>query len=185
MRKLLATICLLSACSLTLAETGPLVKKAYVDQKGWVHIATADGHDNTIEPQKWQAGGGFESVDVALDRRTVGWIADQKLTPLQCATSYSCSVGLELDIWRYGRVIRRFPAPVLVIQDWTFLKNGKEVAIHVSPMHGQEFYDCTLFDVNTGKKLAHWALDNKGQRAPDWVEQLLGDSLPASGRSSN
>jgi len=186
MRKLLAVFCLVSACSLTLAATGPAVTNAYADSKGWVHIITSDGRDHTIKPEKWQAGGGFKDVDVAPDGRTVGWLADQMLTPLEGATNYSYAVALELYIWRDGRVIRRFPASAFAIQDWTFLKHGNEVAFHVAPPHGRESYDCSLFDVNTGKELASWAIDRKDYIVPAWAKPLLvNESLPGPDEISN
>jgi hypothetical protein len=83
MRKLLAIFCLVSACSLTLAATGPAVTKACADTKGWVHIITADGHDHTIEPKKWQVGGGFEAVEVARDGRTVDWWSARCFAPVK------------------------------------------------------------------------------------------------------
>jgi hypothetical protein len=76
-------------------------------------------------------------------------------------------------------VIRRFRTPGLPIDNWIFLKDGNEVAFHVAPTHGQEFYDCTLLDVNTGKKLADWSLDRKDYVVPDWAKPLLvDDPLP-------
>jgi hypothetical protein len=178
MRKLFALFCVVSACSLTLAATSPAVTNAYADSKGWVHIITADGRDHTITPRKWQAGGGYDAIEVAQDGRTVGWLAEAMLTPLQGNTSYSYAVALELTIWKAGRVIRRFHPPALVIQNWIFLEGGNDVAFHVAPTHGQEFYDCTLFDVNSGKELAHWALDRKDYTLPDWAEPLLVDDPP-------
>lgn len=179
MRKLLAIICFAFSCSLAYAANGPAVTKAYVDDKGSVHILTADGRDYTIKPKKWQAGGGFGTPVVAPDGKTVGWLVNQMLMPLQGGTSYSYAVALGLDIWRDGHVIRRFSTPALTIQNWIFLKDGNEVAFHIAPPHGQEFYDCTLFDVNTGKELAHWSLDRKNYVVPDWAKSLLvDDPLP-------
>jgi hypothetical protein len=179
MRKLIAILCLASTCSLVFAAHGPAVTKAYVDDKGRVHIVTADGREHAIRPEKWQSGGGFEGIQIAPDGQTVGWLADQMLTPLEGATSYPYAVSLELDVWRAGRVIRRFSPPALTIQNWIFLKDGNEVAFHVAPTHGQEFYDCTLLDVNTGKEIAHWSLDRKDYVVPDWAKPLLvDDPLP-------
>jgi hypothetical protein len=184
MRKLLFIFCLASACTTSsLAAAGPSVTKAYADSKGWVHIVTADGRDHTITPEKWQDGGGFEAVEVARDGKTVGWLADQTLSPLEGGTNYSYAVALELEIWRDGRVIRRLTPRAFVIQDWIFLKGGDEVAFHVAPMHGQEFYDCSLFDVNAGKELAHWRLNRKHYIVPDWAKQLFEyDPLPGPRR---
>jgi hypothetical protein len=178
MRKLFCIFYVVLSCSLALAATGPTVTKAYADGQGWVHIITADGRAHTIKPREWQAGGGFSDVVVAPDRRTVGWLANQMLTPLQAGSNYSYPVAFELDVWRDGRVIRKFSSDVSTIQNWLFLDGGNEVAFHVGPLHGQEFYDCALFDVNRGKPLAHWALDRKDYTVPNWAKQLLVNDPP-------
>lgn len=186
MQKLFAVICFASACALTFAQSGPTVTKTYSDSRGWLHIVTADGRDHTIKPAKWQSGGGFEDVAIAPDGKTVGWLVDQMLTPLEGGTSYSYPVALELDIWQNGHVIQRFSPPGLTIQNWIFLKDGSQTAFHIAPPHGAEPYDCTLFDVNTGKKLAHWSLDRRDYVVPDWAKPLLADeTLPRPGEISN
>jgi hypothetical protein len=178
MRKLLAIFCLSAACSLAFAANGPAVTEAHVDNKGSVHILTADGRDHTIRPRKWQAGGGFHEMRLAPDGKTVGWLVDYMLAPFEGGTNYSYAVALDLYIWRDGHVIRKFATPALTIQNWIFLKDGSEVAFHIAPPHGQEFYDCTLFDVNTGKELDHWSLDRKDYVVPDWAKPLLVDDPP-------
>ncbi|HTV14249.1 MAG TPA: hypothetical protein VME68_06015 [Acidobacteriaceae bacterium] len=150
--------------------------KAYADKKGAVHIIGVDGREQTIDPKKWQAGAGYESVIVAPDGKTVGWLADRLLSPLEGSTNYSYPVALELDVWRDGRVIRKFSPSAYVIQNWIFLKDGEEVAFHTAPPHGQEFFNCTLFDVGTGKQLAQWELDRKDYVVPDWAKGLLVDA---------
>jgi hypothetical protein len=178
MRKLLAILCLAAACSPALAAKGFTVKAVHVDEKGIVHVVIDDGNERTIRPEKWQAGGGFRQSKVAPDGRTVGWLATQMLTPLQAGASYSYAVALELDIWRDGRVIRRF-GPGQEITDWIFLQGGSEVALRQAPLHGDRDFFCALFDVNTGKELAHWALDRRDYVVPDWAKPLLVDALPS------
>ena len=125
-------------------------------------------------------------MQVAPDGKTVGWLADQILTPLEGAANYSYPVALELDVWRDGQVIRKFSPDAYVIRNWVFLKDGNEVAFHAAPPHGQEFFDCTLFDVGTGKRLAQWRLDRKDYVIPDWAKKLLADDpLPDSDELSN
>jgi hypothetical protein len=184
MCRLIAGFCLIVACSQAFAAKEPAVTKAFVDSRG-VHIITADGRDHTIEPRKWQAGGGSDEIEVAPDGRTVGWLVNQMLTPLAGAANYSYAVAVELDIWRDGRVVRKFSAGQ-AIRNWMFLKQGDEAAFHTGPLHGQEFYDCTLFDVNTGKQISHWALERKDYVVPDWVKPLLAnDPLPGPDEISN
>lgn len=179
MRSLALVVCLLSGLSMSFAATGPGVAKAYADRSGRVHIVTADGRDHVIQESKWQAGGGFEKVTIAPDGRTVGWLADQMLTPDGGMTSYAYPVAAEVQIWRDGRVIRRFSPEALTIQNWIFVQGGSEVAYHAAPPHGIEYYDCTLFDVNTGRRVAHWSLDRKDYVVPEWAKALLvNDPLP-------
>jgi len=186
MRKLLVIFFLISAGSCAQAATGAAVTKAFADTNGSVHILSADGGEHIIKPWDWQAGGGFENVDVAPDGKTVGWLASQMLQPLEGGTNYEYAVALELDIWRDGRVIRKIPAPGLVIQNWTFLKDGNEVAFHIAPTHGQEFYECFLFDVNTGRRLQSWSLDRKNYVVPEWAKPLLvNDPLPEADEIAN
>ena len=149
-----------------------------------MHILTADGREHVITPREWQDGGAFRDVDVAADGRTVGWIADQMLSPLEGGTNYAYPVGADVEVWRDGKVIRKFSPGV--IQNWIFLKNGEEVAIHTDPPHGQQSYDCTRFDVHTGKKLSHWSLDRKDYVVPEWAKPLLvNDPLPDPDEISN
>jgi len=160
------------------------VTRAYVDDKGAVHIVMADGNKHTIKPFKWQNGGSFTDVKVAGDGRTVGWVANQMLEPLEAGTNYALETGVGVEVWRDGKVIRNL-APG-VIRDWTFLRGGQEVAIHTAPLHGQEFYDCTRFDVGTGKELEHWSLDRRDYVVPDWAKPLLAnDPLPGPDEISN
>lgn len=170
---------LISHDSVTLAATGPAVAKASIDNKGSVHVVTADTRDHVIYPQKWQNGGGFEGIAVAPDHQTVGWLADQMLTPDEGGTSYSYPVALELDVWRGGRVIRKFKPSALTIRNWIFVKGGSEVAFHLAPPHGMESYNCMLFDVSSGRELAHWPMDRKDHTIPDWAKPLLRNDFPA------
>jgi hypothetical protein len=157
MRIFLAIFCLASACSLAFAANSPAVSKAYTDDRGTLHILTADGRDHTIEPKKWQAGGGFSGIQIGPDRGTVGWLVNRKLTPLEAGGSDPYTVAVELDIWRDGRIIRRFHSDQ-DIRYWTFLKNGSQVSFRKAPLHGDMSSYCTLFDVSTGKQLATCSL---------------------------
>lgn len=122
-----------------------------------MHILTADGRDHMILPKKWQAGGGFDGIEIAPDRGTVGWLVYKKLTPLEAGENDSHLVALELDIWRGGRIIRRFHSDQ-DIRFWIFLKNGSQVSFRKATLHGNMSSDCTLLDVRTGKQLATCSL---------------------------
>lgn len=175
MGRIAAVACVMFLCCRSGAAQAAPVTRAYADDHGWVHIIVAAGHEQIIKPERWQAGGGFESVQTAFDGKTVGWLADEMLTPDEGATNYAYPVALDLDIWRDGRVIRKFPTPGFPIDQWRFLKDGREVAFHVAPPHGIEYYNCFLFDVTSGKRLAHWSLDRKDYVVPDWAKPLLAD----------
>lgn len=179
MRKLVAILCFVCACAVSFAQAGPAVATVHRDSKGLLHIVTTDGHDSMIHPAKWQNGGGFEQIRIAPDRRTVAWLVDQVMMPHESGASYSYAVPLDLEVWRDGRVIRRFPASGGAIQDWIFLKDGSEVAFHTAPLHGQQFYYCVLFSVKTGKMLAQWSLDRRNYVVPGWAKPLLAhETLP-------
>lgn len=186
MRNILISVSVAFICIAASAASKETVKRAYIDSEGRVHIVTAAGGDKSILPKKWQAGGGFEAVEIAPDGETVGRLADQMLTPLEGGTNHSYAVPLEIDIWRAGHLIRRFMPSASVIRDWIFLRGGKQVAYRVAPPHGQQFYDCTLMDVATGKQLAHWSLDRSDYAVPDGAKQVLkGDPLSGPDEISN
>jgi len=177
MLRFLIVFCLLPGAAAF--STSPAVVKAIVDGTGSVHIFLEDGSEQQIDPEKWQDGGGFSDVSVAPDGRTVGWVANQMLTPLAAGSNYGYAVGAEIEVWREGKVIQKISPDNFVIRYWTFLKNGEEVAIRTAPLHGQDFFDCSRFDARTGKKLAHWLLDRKNYVVPEWAQPLLaGDPLP-------
>ena len=178
MLRLFVAHCLL-ASGVVSASNGPAVTKAFIDSNGSIHIVTEDSREQTITPEKWQNGGGFSDVIVASDAKTVGWVANQMLTPLQGGTNYEYAIGVEVEVWRSGKVIQKISTDAYAIRDWIFLKDGEEVAIHTAPPHGQEFFDCTRFDTRTGKKLTHWSLDRRDYVVPEWAKQLLvNDLLP-------
>lgn len=177
MLRFLIVFCLLAGAAAFFAAS-PAVAKAFVDSTGSVHIFTEDRGEQKIDPEKWQEGGSFSDVIVAPDGRTVGWVANQMLTPLQGGTNYEYAVGLEIDVWRGGKVIQKIDPHAQPIRNWLFLKNGEEVAIHTAPLHGQDFFDCTRFDARTGRKLAHWSLDRRNYVVPEWAKPLLVNDAP-------
>lgn len=177
MQKLLAAACLIVAGSSVLAAKPGEITKAFVDGQGQLHIVESSGRDQVVHTQKWQAGGGFEQVAIAPDHRTVAWLATQMLSPLEGGTNYAYAVAVELDVWRDGRILRNLSAPAFSIQDWTFIKGTSEVAFHVAPPHGEDFDDCYLFDISTGKRIAHWSRKSKIAAMPGWARTLLRSEL--------
>ena len=177
MRNLLLCLSLGLSCAALSAAKKDAVKRAFADGKGVVHIVTADGVDHVFHPKKWQDARGAGSVMVAEDGKTVGWLAKEALSPRESGASYSYAGALELDVWRGGRILRRF-GPGQDIRDWIFLEGGNEVAFRLAPLHGDREFYCTRFDVGTGKELAHWSLDRKDYVVPDWAKPLLKDDPP-------
>ena len=108
MRNVLISVTVAFICIAASAASKETVKRAYTDSEGRVHVMSTDGGDTTILPKKWQAGGGFEVVDIEPDGETVGWTVDQMLTPLEDGPNYSHAVRLEIDIWRAGHLMHRF-----------------------------------------------------------------------------
>jgi len=177
MRRFLIVLCLFASAA-AFPAASPAVAKAFVDSMGSVHIVTEDGGEQKIGPEKWQDGGGFSDVSVASDGRTVGWVANQMLSPLAAGANDGYAVAVNIDVWRDGKVIQRLSPDAYVIRNWLFLKNGEEVAIHTAPLHGQDFFDCTRFDARTGRKLAHWSLDRRNYVVPEWAKPLLVNDPP-------
>ena len=178
MRRLLAAVaCLMGCGSFAHAANPAEVTKAFIDGKGALHIVASGGRDFVVKPQEWQAGGRFEQVAIAQDHKTVGWLATQMLSPLEGGTNYSYAVALEVEVWRDGRIVRKFSAPAFSIQDWTFIDGSGKVAFHVAPPHGEDFDDCYLFDVSTGKRIAHWSRKASSSSMPGWARTLLRSEL--------
>jgi len=169
-------LCLASSCSAVLAQSDCTVKRAYADDKGLVHIVTADGRDRAITPEKGQDGVG--NIQVAPDGVTVGWLVNSRT----CCVSYA--VPLELVLWQAGHIIRRVH-PMMAIWAWGFVKNGKEVAYRNSPLHGGWSGECVLVNIASGKELTKWdyPVDENGNDVdeknadvngvePDWAKQI-------------
>ena len=177
MQKLPVAACLIVGGLFAHAANPGEITKAFVDGTGALHVVAANGEDHKIQPQKWQAGGGFEQVAIGPDHQTVAWLETQMLSPLEGGTNYAYAVALELEVWRDGRIVRKFPAPAFTIQEWTFVKGSSEVAFHVRPPHCKDDDDCYLFDISTGKRIAHWSRDQKASSMPAWASSLLRSEL--------
>jgi hypothetical protein len=180
MRKLLVLFCLTLTCSFAFAAKETVVTKAYADNKGIVHIVTADGRDRAISPEKGQEEGpeGIENIRVAPDKKTVGWLVNSRT----CCVSYA--VPLELVVWQADHLIQRIH-PMMAIWAWGFIKNGKELAYRNSPLHGGWSGERVLIEIATGRTLASWnyPVDENGNDVdekdaddngvePDWAKQI-------------
>jgi hypothetical protein len=147
-------------------ETGPL------------HIFFSDGTHvvEDLPPKKKSTENdialnqeGFSDVQLAEDRKTIGWAE----TYDNCGTSYA--VALSVVIYRSGKIVQSIDSGQMV-WNWMFVDRGKRVAIVWGPTHGPEVGDFRLYDVRTGKMLAEVYGDGKTQAlkpdAPQWAKKL-------------
>src|ERR1700740_3551004 len=94
----------------TRAKDWPPVEKAYVDDKGIVHIVEEGGKDIAVLNEKDQVG--KSDVKIAEDKKTVGWMAVYDIEGL---TTYPIPLGVV--IWKDGKV-RQNLGDNLMIYGW-------------------------------------------------------------------
>jgi hypothetical protein len=90
---------------------------------------------------------GFSGVQLAEDRRTLGWTIDVE----DCCTSYAIPMGL--IVFRNKHVLHTF-YPGLEVWEWMFVQRGVRVAVVSGPTHGTDVGDHRLYDVRTGKLIS-------------------------------
>ena len=112
---------------------------------------------------------GFSDVQLAEDRKTIGWAE----TYDNCCTSYAVPLGVVL--YRSGTIVQRIHSAQMV-WNWMFVDRGERVAIVWGPTHGPEVGDYMLYNVRTGKLLAEVYGDAETQAlkpdAPQWAKRL-------------
>jgi hypothetical protein len=141
----------------------PPVDKAYVDDKGRVHIVEEDGKDIAVPNEKDQVGN--SDVKIAEDKKTVGWMAVYDIEGL---TTYPIPLGVV--IWKEGKV-RQNLGDNLMIYGWRFWEGGKQAAFCSGPVHGDDAVHCELHDAITGRKIAEVA-GNPDDKSPEWARGL-------------
>jgi hypothetical protein len=158
------SLIILSNPQLGLAQsnTANSIGRAYVDSDGGVQIV--DGKGKNIKPLKEKGQVSCDSVSVAEDKETVGWLAQFP----NCCTSYP--IGLTLVIWRSGKIIQRL-GNGMVIARWHFVAGGKQAAFYANTVHGDLAPHYELRDLQTGRQLDKWdgPLTDK---APSGAQQL-------------
>lgn len=144
------------------SDEPPRVQRAYVDDKGGVHIVEEGGKDISVPKEKDQVAS--DELKIAEDKRTVGWMAEYD----NPATSYPIPLGVV--VWKDGQV-RQNLGDGLMIYDWRFWEAGKQVAFCSGTVHGDSGGHCELHEALTGKKLAelHGHLDTA---SPAWARGL-------------
>jgi hypothetical protein len=131
---------------------------------GAAHIALPSGEKIAVPKERGQVG--ISEGKTAPDGGTVGWLADYE------AEGVSYPISGTLIVWRAGKIVRRFPA-AQVFYSWTFYAQGRQVAYHVGPLHGESKSHCELRDIESGRLLAAWDGDlDSGANRPAWTKGL-------------
>jgi hypothetical protein len=130
---------------------------------GAARIALANGQKATVRKERGQVS--ISEPQIAPDG-TVGWLVEYSVDGL------SYPVAGTLIVWRAGKTIRRFPAGQS-FYSWAFYAQGKQVAYHDGPLHGESKSHCELHDAESGRMIAVWDgdLESDGKR-PAWTKGL-------------
>jgi hypothetical protein len=130
---------------------------------GATQIALANGKKTTVRKERGQVG--ISEAHIAPDG-TVGWLVEYGVDGV------SYPVSGTLIVWRAGKTIRRCLAGQS-FYSWAFYAQGKQVAYHDGPLHGELKSHCELRDAGSGRMIAVWDgdLESDGQR-PAWTKGL-------------
>jgi hypothetical protein len=137
----------------------------YIDSEGALHLVDAAGHDAKASREKDQVA--FSSPQIAGDSQTVGWLAEFP----NCCTSYP--IPLTLVIYRDGKIIQQLK-PGMMIVDWRFWAEGKQVAFCTNTVHGDFAPRCELRDVKSANLLEQFD-GNTGESSRAWMDGLNTD----------
>jgi hypothetical protein len=152
--------------SLLLVDTGVCQDKAVAVSAapdGSARITLTNGEKITIHKEPGQVDVGESHI--APDG-TVGWLAEYQVEGV------SSPVAGILILWREGNTIRRFPTDQS-FYSWTFYAQGKQVAYHVGPLHGELKSHCELHDATSRRLIAVWDGDlESGNDRPAWTKGL-------------
>jgi len=130
---------------------------------GSAEITLATGNRVTVRKEAGQVG--ISEAHVAPGG-TVGWLAEYSVGGV------SYPIDGTLILWRAGKTIRRFQADQ-TFYSWTFYAQGKQVAYHVGPLHGESKSHCELHDAQSGRLIARWDGDlEPGSNRPAWTKGL-------------
>ena len=132
-------------------------------QDGAAQIRLANGIKTTIQKEPGQTG--IRDARTASDG-TVGWLAEYRVEAV------ADPVAGTLILWRAGKIIRRFSTEQS-FYSWTFYADGKQVAYHVGPLHGELKSHCELHDARSGLLIAMWDGDLEPENnRPAWTKGL-------------
>ena len=132
-------------------------------QNGAAQVTFANGRKATIPKEPGQTG--IREPRTASDG-TVGWLAEYGVEYV------SEPIAGTLIVWRAGKVLQRFSAQQS-FYSWTFYAEGKQVAFHVGPLHGELKSHCELHDARSGRLIEMWDGDlGPGNNRPAWTQGL-------------
>jgi hypothetical protein len=144
------------------AQQEPLHVSAGSD--GSAQITLGSGERTTIRKELGQVG--ISEIQTAPDGQAAGWLVEYSVDGL------SDPVPGMLVVW-HARKIRRFPTGQ-AFYSWAFYAQGKQVAYHVGPLHGERESHCELHDVDSGRRIAAWDgdLESTSGSRPAWTHPL-------------
>ena len=147
------------------AITGSLAAQVRVseDPSGAAQLTTQAG-SKRVPKERGQVSIGDPGT--AVDGRTAGWLV------LYNVEGVSYPIAGTLVVWRDGRIIRRFQTEQ-TFYSWSFVGDGKQVAYHTGPLHGETKSHCELRNVSDGRLVAQWDgnLQDAAKR-PAWTAGL-------------
>jgi hypothetical protein len=131
---------------------------------GTAQITQANGTVTKIPKEPDQAG--ISEAQTAPHDRAVGWLVEYKVEGI------SDTVPGTLIVWRLGKPIRRFPTDQS-FYIWRFYAEGRQVAYHTGPLHGESKSHCELHDIESGRTVAVWEGNlESGDNRPAWTKTL-------------
>ena len=139
------------------------ILRIFSDERNNVHVILPAGQESVIERERDQVG--IDSIKIAAGKQTAGWIVMYR------NPDGGSPIAGKIVVWRGGKIIRTFPA-AQTFWSWSFERDGKQVAYHDGPAHGETGSHCELHDVQTGHLLSSWNGDLQNPARPDWTKSL-------------
>jgi hypothetical protein len=138
-----------------------IVHRVYVGPNNQINVAYGNGETAVVRGERGQIG----AIQTATDGHTAGWVV------LYQNPMVGAPIAGTIVLWRSGKVIRRFRTQQ-TFWSWGFYANGKQVAYHVGPMHGELSSHCELRDIASGHLLGSWTGDLENHTRPTWTMKL-------------
>jgi len=142
-----------------------LVDHLEVDENGAVHVFHTDGTEFKAPKEKGQESS--ESAQVGEGGHAAGWLATFQV----CCQNYATPGTL--IIYRPGKPLQRLGNGML-IEDWVFCADSKQVAFYTNTPHGNLNPRYELHDIETGRLLEKW-VGPPTEKSPGWVNWLKSD----------